>query len=384
MLTRRRARRAIPVALATMLLTTAPGAAFQPSQPIFQGEDPPVVLKALASRGAGVVAAVEEGSGDDRRIFLRYSPDGGTTWPLDEIFVEPTGGPVFHASAFVCDGMALVPYIMQPTSAPDERHVRMIRANLDGSIFGEGAVIDSGHASRPVGACLPGSEMALAYFRKTSSGWKARLITRRTGAGASSDQSIDLGAGTPSKGIAIVSTSSRVYVAWFRGNALRVQRFKIGSTASHTLSSLGTQVVLTSSTASLPAIGADGSRVVLAYMHQADLRVRRSTNSGATFGSATTLRNEPFPSEIGAFPISVAVKGSLVAIGGVELGGIETPTGKGLGYRSTNGGASYTLLATHAVGRTGATIVKVGSSYKYAEAWDQSISEGTEVRFRRK
>ncbi len=118
-------------------------------------------------------------------------------------------------------------------------------------------------------------------------------------------------------------------------------------------------------------------------MHKADLKARRSTNSGASFGSAWTLRNEPFPSEIGAFPVTVAVKGSKVAIGAVELGGIETLTGKGLGYRSTNGGTSYTRVSTHGSGRTAATIVEVGSTHKCAEAWDQSITDGTEIRFRR-
>ena len=94
-----------------------------------------------------------------------------------------------------------------------------------------------------------------------------------------------------------------------------------------------------------------------------------------SFGSAQTLRNEPFPSEIGALPTTVAVHGSRVAIGALEIGGIDGPVGKGLGYRSTNSGSSYSHVSTRSQGKLVAGLLTVGGVYKYAEAWDQSISQ---------
>ena len=134
----------------------------------------------------------------------------------------------------------------------------------------------------------------------------------------------------------------------------------------------GTSTIATLKYGTTPKIGADGDRVILAYMDKADLKVRRSTDKGVSFGSAKTLVNEPFPSEVGAAPTTVAVKGSKVAIGVVE---VNEMSGRGMGYLSTNGGSSYTKQSTHAGGTTVAGLVKVGGSYQYAEAWDQQFSQ---------
>ena len=124
------------------------------------------------------------------------------------------------------------------------------------------------------------------------------------------------------------------------------------------------------------------ARLILAYMDGASLKVRRSTDKGDSFTGPRVLRNEAFPGQVGAFPITVAVKGSKVVIGAVE----SSPAGgKGLGYRSINGGASFGTVSQHSSGRIVAGLLKVGSGYRYAEAWDQSISnpDPQSVRFRR-
>lgn len=380
--------RALPCALMSMTLAGGSALAdFHPSVTVVQLKGSgTLVLRDLAARGAAVGAAVEIGTGTDRTLLLRMSADAGATWSTDDVVAEPSAGAISSSSVFVCNGAVFAPYIVAPTSAPTERHIRALFARLDGTISGETHVRDGGIASRPVGACIPGGEYAMAFFRKTSGGtWKARLIVRPADSGADSDQDIDLGPGTPSRGIGITATSSRVFVTFFRGRELRVHRFRIGTGARHTLSSISARTVATLTNGALPKVGADGTRVVLAYMDKADLKVRRSTDTGSSFGSARTLRNEPFPSEIGAFPTSVTVKGSRVAIGAVEEGGIETVTGRGLGYSSTDGGATYRKLSSRSAGRTVATLVKVGSGYRYAEARDDTFTSpaSPRVTFRR-
>ncbi|MEZ4595924.1 MAG: hypothetical protein R3C32_03235 [Chloroflexota bacterium] len=124
---------------------------------------------------------------------------------------------------------------------------------------------------------------------------------------------------------------------------------------------------------------------MLAYTQGADLKVRRSTNRGVSFSSARTVRDLPDASEVGASASTIVVKGSKVALGVNDIGGIETLTGTGRGYKSTDGGATFTRMTTHIGGRVLATLVRPGSSYRWAELWDRSLSgdsPGT-VRFRR-
>ncbi|MCY7417850.1 MAG: hypothetical protein LH650_05025 [Chloroflexi bacterium] len=238
---------------------------------------------------------------------------------------------------------------------------------------------------RPDVACVADTELVAAWFQKSGGKHVVKVRTRAVVGIDASPQSFSLGAGTAGRGLAIATSATRVYVAWFQGDTLKVRRFSISGSSGHALTSLGTTTVGTLPDACDPEIGADGDRVVLAYSDRADLKVRRSTNRGVAFGRAIRLRDEPFPSEKGAFPTTVAVKGARVAIGGQEIGGIETLVAKGLGYRSTNGGSSYTQESTHSGGRTVATLVKVGSSSRYAEAWDQSVSnpDPERIRYRR-
>lgn len=191
-------------------------------------------------------------------------------------------------------------------------------------------------------ACVANDEVATAWFKPAGSGFHVRVRTRQPAANTTSPQSFDLGAGSASRGLAIATLKDGYY----------------------------------------PQIGADGERVVVSYMDRASLKVRRSTNRGASFGSAKMLRFEGFLGEIGVFPLTVAVHGSKVVIGAVE----SSPFGgKGLGYLSKDGGSSYTKVSQHSSGRIVAGMVRVGSSYHYAEAWDESISQPDpqQVCFRR-
>jgi hypothetical protein len=194
-----------------------------------------------------------------------------------------------------------------------------------------------------------------------------------------------LGDGSPSRGLSVAATSDRVYVAWFQGTRLKLRRFRIGAAPNHTLTSLGTTSLGTIPSGTSPQVGASGSKVIVAYTQGADLKVRRSTNRGVSFGAARTLKDLPGASEIGALATTVVMKGDLAAIGSVEAGGIETLTGRGVGYKSTNGGVTWSRVSTHSGGWLLASLVRPGSSYRWAEVWDRSLSQPSPdvVRFRR-
>jgi hypothetical protein len=373
----RATRRAIPLALAACLASGSATVAFQPTVLIVTA-DPGVdlTLRDHQGRGSDLAATADVVQLGVRNGVLLWSTDSGQTWDNDTLILPR------EAEAAVCAGRAVA---IHTRESGEDRLVHTSTHDLDAPISGGRDWPNSSNARTPDGACVRNHELAVAWFRKTDDGWKVRL---RTGVPVGDDatpQQFDLGRGTPSRGLAVAASSDRVYVAWFRGQVLKLRRFSIGSAPAHSLHSLGTSDIAVLPYGNTPELGADGARVILAMMDRADLKVRRSTNRGASFGAAQTLRNEPFPSEIGAWPTTVAIKGTRVAIGAVELGGIEVLAGRGLGYKSTDGGATYDQISAHTSGRVVATLVRPGSVYRYAEIWDVSIADPDEhrLRFRR-
>lgn len=378
-------RTAVPAALAAAALATSPAMAFQPSVEVV---DIPSTttgrITDLADRGSVLALTADLTVGGQRRAALYWSADRGATWGSESI--THASSHVLESAVTVCGGHAVAIYAVAVDSG-----TRLIRSAYKGTTVptgGSRSWTPSGTvARRPDAACVSGLELALAWFEKTSSGHRVVLETGSwSGFDDTSPQRFTLGAGTPGRGLSIAATADRVYVAWFSGSTLKVRRYRIGTTPARTLTYLGTRTVGTIRGGTTPRIGADGSRVILAYTQGADLKVRRSTNKGVSFASAKTLRNLPDASEVGSLATSVRVKGSLVAIGTIDVGGIDTLYGDGRGYRSTNGGSSYTRLSTHAGGRVLAAVVKVGSGFRYAEVWDHSLEGASpgEVRFRRK
>ena len=369
--------RALSLAFAACLASGAATVAFQPT--VLIGTADPgvdVTFRDHQGRGSNLAATADVVQLGVRNGVLMWSTDSGQTWDNDTLI-----GPR-EAEVALCDGHAIAIHTRDDGS---HRLVRTSSHVLDGAPDPGRDWTDGGIARTPDGACVRDHELAVAWFYKTSDGWKVRVRTGVPVGPNPTPQTFQLGAGTPSRGLAVAASNDRVYVAWFRGQVLKLRRFSIGGAPNHTLTSLGTSTIANLPYGNTPELGADGDRVVLAFMDRADLKVRRSTDRGGSFGSATTLRNEPFPSEIGAFPTTVSVRGSRVAIGAVEIGGIEELVGRGLGYKSTNGGASYSRISSHSSGRVVATLVRPGSAYRYAEIWDESISDPSahRIRFRR-
>jgi hypothetical protein len=380
-------RLAVPATLLSLALGATPALAFQPSVLVIPYPDSQTGnVTDLAARGAAVAFTTDILVGGQRQIGLAASTDGGATWPIKD---WATTGPTTHveSAAAVCAGEAVAIYAeVHPLAYPTARVIRGATHELGTAIKGGRFWSTSGIARYPEAACVANAELAVAWFQQTDSGYAVKL---RTGVPVGDDltpQTFTLGSGTPSRGLSIAATADRVFVTWFQGSALKLRRFGIGSTSAHTLTSLGTATIASLTDGAYPEVGADGSRVVIAYMHQADLKVRRSTDKGISFGSAIKLRDEPYPSEIGASPTTVAVKGSLVVIGANEIAGDPGGlSGRGLGYKSTNGGSSYTKISSHAGGRLLAAIVRPGSTNRYAEVWDHSLDSPSpgDVRYRR-
>jgi hypothetical protein len=374
-------RLGVATALFSVVFGATPTMAFQPSVLVTSfGPASSGIVTGISARGSSVAFTMDIGRDSFSSvpfILLAWSTDGGAGWGTTS---HHPGAPAFESNVATCAGQAIAVYAV---------HIDPQRHFIGSSNRGLPWSTTTGVARRPDVACVANTDLVVAWFQRSDDGYMVRV---RTGATAGDDltpQSFWLGKGTPSRGLSVAATSDRVYVAWFQGNTLKLRRFRIASGSAHTLTSLGTSTVGTLTYASDPEIGADGSRVVLAYMHHADLKVRRSTDKGVSFGAARTLRDEPYPSEIGTAPTTVAVRGSLVAIGAVEIAGDPGGgglSGRGLGYKSTNGGASYSRISGHSSGRLVATLVRQGGTYRYAEVWDESFTEQPspgDVRYRR-
>ncbi len=379
-------RAALPVAVVSLAIATSPAVAFQPSVEVvdFTGTAWTGYTTDVAQRGDRLVVTWDLGF-SGLAVGIRWSDDAGLTWDLGDTITSGTA-PHVESQAAVCAGRAIAAYAVVLSDA-----TRMIRTYyktfalppIEGTGYWSNADVI---ARRPDVACVANTELAVAWFERLDDGaYKVVLETGAPSGGGASPQRFSVGRGSPSRGLSVAATSDRVYVAWFQGSTLKVRRYRIGTGPSHDLTSLGTTTIGSFQGGTTPKIGADGSRVVVAYTHGADLKVRRSTNRGVSFGSATTVRNLPGASEVAGLATTVAVKGSLVALGTIDVGGIDTLYGDGRGYKSTNGGASFTRLTTHTGGRVLTTVVDPGSGYRWAELWDQSFDEDDPglVRFRR-
>jgi hypothetical protein len=377
---RRPLRRALPLAVAGLTLTASGVAAFEPAETlILADEGQHYTVTDLAGRGTNAAVSID-GSLDDERWVTVYWTQNGTDWDHNDVPASLAR----ESQATICDGWVVVAHAASETAPATDWELWTSRYSLDGLLSGTTVIADSGVNRKPDVACVPEKKIAVAYFAPSGSGPRVQLVVRKAAGEDLAPQSFDIAPGSVSKGLAVAATSQRVYVAWFQGNALKLRRYSVGPAPDRTLTNLGTQTILTHASARNPQLGADGSRVILAYQHQADLRVRRSTDRGVTFSSAVTVRNMPFPSEIATSPTSVTVKGKRVVLGAFELGGVETLTGKGFGYESTNGGATWRLKAKHNGGSKVVTLVTVEGTRRYAEAWDASVAQPAQefVKFR--
>lgn len=383
---------AVSVALLAVALASMPAAAWEPT----------TTARDLPSTQIGVLADMTARDKVVAVTFdIRYPGGGPFGLPYDAGVAWSTDAGATWSSRNAGDGTRST----EPAVVVCRRHVVVIQVNdpygtgttgiyqdaikLSDSTFALRYWATVGHSRRvrhPDVTCMGDTKLAVAWFEERSSGgYTVKLRTGRHGANLL-DPTLDLGAGAAGRGLSVVATTDRLYVTWFSGNKLRLARFKVGAAPDYPIAKLGIATVSTAAGGSDPEIGAEGSRVFLAYSHQSDLKIRRSTNKGVSFGAVTKLRNLPAAPAYRARPITVAVSGSSVVIGAVESSTSKPWTGKGLGFRSTDGGASYLRVTTQSAGRVAATLATIDGVPRYEEAWDQTFEAqgvGALIRFRR-
>jgi len=326
--------------------------------------------------GGSIALTWEEVQPAGRRVYLGWTTDRGATWQRQRVDDRSSRDP----QVALCAGWAWAIFRLHVTGSPaHEWLVALTGRSVDGGVYEGSIQTFSGEAREPDVACVGTRRLVSAWFQKSGDTWRVKLHARGVLLNPEDEevpeQDFDLGTGELGRGLAIAATRDMVYVAWFRGTQLKLRRFSVGASPGYRLSSLGTSTIATLAHAGSVELGAQASRVVLAYQQDSDVRIRRSTNEGASFGSAKTLRNNSDEGFVGALPTSVSVKGDRMTVGVVEYFGDVGLSGSGFGFLSTNGGSSWTRKPYHDRALLVAGLVKVGTGYHYAEAWDQSIRE---------
>lgn len=372
-------QRALVVASTGLLLATTTASAFGPTTTVTS--DPPVLAVGdLASRGGDLFLTAEGTFGLDRTALPWWSTDGGASWtPADSIEQAR------ETQVTICDGEGVMVAGEADAAGATDWRITMRHYSFDGAFSGSTQITPIGNNRKPDVACIANQRAAVVWYRKTDGVHRVQLVIRRIGGEDLNPQAFNVGQGSMAKGLAVAASSQRVLVAWVDGDALKVRRYSVGPGPDFLLTSLGTTTIATHRSIRDPRIDVDGQKAIIAYQHQADLRVRRSFDRGASWGPATTLRNHPYPSEIATSPTTVDLQAKRVAIGAIQLSGVETLQGVGLGWFSGNFGVSWKLRAKHSGGRTVAAVFKDGLQQEYAEAWDQSVSQpaSSAIRFRR-
>lgn len=372
-------RRGLTLATTGVVLAATATSALGPTTTV--SSDPPVLAAGdLASRGGDLFLTTESTFGIDRTALPWWSTDGGTNWTAADTIDQAR-----ESQVTICGGEGVMVAGEADSAGAADWRIAMRHYAFDGVTSGYAQITPPGTNRWPDVACIANQRAAVVWYRKQGGVNHVQLVIRRIGGEDLDPQAFSVGSGSLAKGLAVAASSQRVLVAWVDGDALKVRRYSVGPGPDFLLTSLGTTTVVTHRSVRDPRIATDGRRAVIAYQHQADLRVRWSTDRGATFGAAKTLRDNPYPSEIGTSPTSVALTGKRAAIGGLELAGVETLTGKGLGWFTINGGISWSARPKHVGGRTVAALFKSGTTQVYAETWDQSVSQPdpSTVRFRR-
>ncbi|MCC6946065.1 MAG: hypothetical protein IT335_15925, partial [Thermomicrobiales bacterium] len=179
-----------------------------------------------------------------------------------------------------------------------------------------------------------------------------------------------------------------VHVAWFDEENVRLRHFEVGPAPHRDLDGVPTPILPDMPDGMTPELGVGGDRLVFAYMNQADLRARVSTNGGVSWGPERTLENMPFPGEVGAYPTSADVIGTRIVVGGTIVGGIfDDLSGEGFLRRTTNNGSTWARVAntTIADGQVVGAYRGTAANPLLVMAWDTWIADPAtdKLRFRR-
>jgi hypothetical protein len=378
-------RRSLLVVLGVGLALSVPSAAaaddFSGAITLSQPTDGKAVsVGDIAARGSNVVVGWEERpEGGTRRVFIRRSTNGGASFsarirldtrPQRAIRVETCSGSAWATSEL--------------SEVTGEWIIALDKRPMSGSQVEQSVLTTRGVARDPDIAC-GGPRLVVAWFQRSDDGWRVRLHARgvhdETGGSSLPAFDADLGRGDRVKGLAVAATSDRVYVAWFRGDDLRIRRYRIGTGAAHQLTYLDT-TTYPMSNGSRPRIAANGTGAAITFERGTGVRARVSTNRGASWGPQRTLVTST--AETSHSPESIAMRGSRIIVA------VSTATvlfGRGTVYRSSNDGSTWSEVANarRNGGRMVAALARPGSADRIVQVFDRTFDESAtpSVRFRR-
>lgn len=341
----------------------------------------------IAARDAGAVAVgwQENAPGGVKRVWLRRSSDGGATFRA-ALKLDDRQSRDIQVDA--CDGWAFSAYTFREAG---DWLVGLDKRALVGPFYETSALTIDGLSRKPDVTCA-GERLVVVWFQQVAGVWRVKLHARGVNDDPKGDQlppiDLDLGPGTMTKGLAIAGHGNDVHIAWFDDENVRLRHYQVGPAPDRDLLGVPTPILPDMPDGMTPELGVAGDRVVFAYMNQADLRARVSTNDGATWGAERTLENMPFPGEVGAYPTSADVIGTRIVVGGTIVGGIfDDLSGEGFLERTTNDGGTWSRVATTTI-----TNGQVVGAYRgraddplLVMAWDKWIADPAtdKLRFKR-
>ncbi|MFN8624231.1 MAG: hypothetical protein U0869_26105 [Chloroflexota bacterium] len=352
----------------------------------------PLDVGDIAGTGDAVVVGWQETPpGGAMNVRVRWSTDRGAAWSATE---RLDTRPQREVQVDACGGSAWAVSSLQIDTSPNTWAVALDGHDLDAGIPHESSIVTtSGVARKPDIACAGTKRLAVAWFASTSSGYHVKLFSRGVildllGTNPPEIRR-DLGSAAMKKGLAVAASASRIYVAWFAGNDLRLKRYDLGPAPRYTLTEHPTQTVAAGIPYGLaPELGVAGSRVLLAYTNRASLYVRTSSDGGASWSGPRRLIEEPFPSEVIAIPTNADVTGTRMLVSGYEVGGdAGGVNGAGFIEASENAGGAWSMVSgSQKVGGTAVgAFVGSGAGSRQVQAWDETIADPAveHIRFHR-
>jgi len=382
MITRNRTLSVVAALAATIAVTAAPAyGAFDAADPNPLRQAPLLRVGAIAANGDIAAIGYREGASPGK-IKVAWSKDAGATYlkgngKLRKFSVAGLGR--FGVSLDICDETIWVATAAKfPGDRGQDSDVLVSRRLAKG---GAGqAFITSPSRNRLVRsaevACIGKDFIAVAWLEKIGGESRARLIIQDQDslAPASFKKSYNLGAAVLDGGISVAATSDSVYVAWTRGKARNVkyQRFQVGGGAEPEI--IRDPVVNVAKADALwPQLAVHAERVALAYTDAGKVKVRVSTDGGASFGPSDKIiavGKKGKPSR----PWSIDIKGQRVVVeAGRNVSGTTTP----VRVQTVDlGGSWQTSTFGHKGARYGA-LQRVGDSSSLKEAWHNNGSQDT-------
>jgi hypothetical protein len=369
-------------------LTLSATASAEPgySTPITLRTGPPgagVELEDIAAAGRRISVVWEESQGENSRILLRTSTDGGRTFRARRLVDDRHAS---NASTDVCEGFAWVASTFRnPEDASETDGLGISGYQLSGPVTSGELVVESGgaqHVDETDFACVGGRRRAVAWVDRDFEGTSTVRIRFLPFVRDIEDVPPDVQRSFPADAftsVAVAAVGDRVWLAWeTTSHRIRIMPFDVGPgpdfpvtpRAAMTLPDMGEP------TGNI-ALGARGSRLLIAYAVNADTFARLSTNRGARFGPRRKLLDGIFGGDLFTNPVSADVRGGRAVVHAAELGGLEDLVTIAHRFRSSDDGMSWSDAERDSDGfRMGAF------TRRLVEAWDRSTSDAGPKRIR--